>query len=187
MLQDWLRLPKSPDRDPLCAEAKAWVEDWIPKKDLSELQMDQFKQLHEYGQNQLNELDTLHRMGADRSLALLKLDSFLVAGAFTYFRAQEVAMPLAIKIAIGFWTAAMIIATAGFRRSDRPCRTSVRTCCEFIETDDKRFHAWLSMQTHEQIVRFNFRIAREAWLTNASVLLTAIGLATLVLAVALGG
>lgn len=177
-----LKISPNPKDDPEYKAAVEWRASLTPP-DRSEESIAVFEKAFEYGQAHMDELVVAFDNAKEESQTLMRLNAFLIAGVFAYFKAQKAEFPWSVKIAIGLWFVALILVAFAARRVWRPSRAGMDKTHEFLMTKDPRLHAWLNVTTHLAITELRIVINNEARIINYSLFFTIAGAFTLLVTV----
>ncbi|WP_149496234.1 hypothetical protein [Roseiconus lacunae] len=175
--QLFVGLAGSPKRDPKYTTAMIWSQQINgPSRDeegLAQLS----KELFEYGRSVLDmEIDTLNK-NREAARGLMQFNAYLCAAVFAAFKVGDRSADGFAIGAVVCWILAIALLAIAFKRQRIPFMPSVDGPYDLLtDSEDRRLHAYLTPALHTAIVELEIIINRQSSVVNASLLITAIGL-----------
>tara|TARA_A100001391_G_C5067424_1_gene277495 strand:- start:315 stop:908 length:594 start_codon:yes stop_codon:yes gene_type:complete len=177
----WLRINADPECSPEYLDAVAWRDERTPGEESDEkLELD--KQAAEYGLKQFDDSVAAYERADNQAHSALRHNAYLIAGVFAFFRSQSEAIPWLVKLSLVCWMIAMLLLSIMTRRLWRPAGCDLSELQEFLDSGDRRMHAWLNGCTHLATVKLRVVINNEALIFNWALGFTITGLTFLILA-----
>lgn len=181
-LAQLLRLSIDLDADELVKEARRWNHQ-RERASTDEDSLALSKEAYEYGLKTFEDALDAYRTTANDAITAIRHNAYLVAIVFGFFETQADAHPIWVKLALACWVVAMLLMATIARRTFRPTGLELSAAQDFIDSGDRRFHAYMNGTLNIAIVQMRVITNHRAHVFNFGLGFTIAGLVLLVVGI----